>query len=127
MVSDIFCNFAEELEDGIFELRAKSGSDISRVLYFFMIGRIIVLTNGFIKKTQKTPKNEIEKANHFSHTSCLLCRRSCRGSDRERSETACADGDTAIFEDLRDFQDTVLNTSFGKEQLLNNYWYFLND
>ena len=48
-------------------------------------------------------------------------------NDRERSEAACADGDTAIFEDLRDFQDTVLNTNFGKEQLLNNYWYFLND
>ena len=48
-------------------------------------------------------------------------------TDRERSEAACADGDTAIFEDLRDFQDTVLNTNFGKEQLLNNYWYFLND
>lgn len=57
--------YSEELEDGIFELRAKSGSDISRVLYFFMIGRKIVLTNGFIKKTQKTPKNEIEKAKRY--------------------------------------------------------------
>ena len=47
--------------------------------------------------------------------------------DRERSEAACADGDTAIFEDLREFQDTVVNSQFGKEQLLNNYWYFLND
>jgi len=57
--------YSEELEDGIFELRAKSGSDISRVLYFFMIGRKIVLTNGFIKKTQKAPKNEIEKAKRY--------------------------------------------------------------
>lgn len=48
-------------------------------------------------------------------------------NDQERSEAACADGDTAIFEDLRDFQDTVLNSAFGMEQLLNNYWYFLND
>jgi hypothetical protein len=47
--------------------------------------------------------------------------------DSERSEAACADGDTAIFEDLREFQDTVLNSAFGMEQLLNNYWYFLND
>ena len=45
-----------------FELRAKVGSDISRVLYFFVVGRTVVLTNGFIKKTQKTPSAEIEKA-----------------------------------------------------------------
>ncbi|MBQ6039625.1 MAG: type II toxin-antitoxin system RelE/ParE family toxin [Oscillospiraceae bacterium] len=57
--------YSEELEDGIFELRAKVGTDISRVLYFFMIGRKIILTNGFIKKTQKTPKNEIEKAKRY--------------------------------------------------------------
>lgn len=50
--------YSEHLEDGIFEVRAKVGSDISRVLYFFVVGRKIILTNGFIKKTQKTPKNE---------------------------------------------------------------------
>ena len=38
------------LEDGIFELRVKLGSDIVRVLYFFCEGRIVVLTNGFVKK-----------------------------------------------------------------------------
>lgn len=48
-------------------------------------------------------------------------------SDREKSEWACADGDTAIFEDLREFQDVVLNNPMAKEQLLNNLWYFLND
>ncbi|MBQ9982237.1 MAG: type II toxin-antitoxin system RelE/ParE family toxin [Oscillospiraceae bacterium] len=53
------------MDDGIFELRAKIGSDISRVLYFFVIGRKIILTNGFIKKTQKTPKEEIEKAKRY--------------------------------------------------------------
>lgn len=57
--------YSEELEDGIFELRAKSGSNISRVLYFFVVGRKIVLTNGFIKKTQKTPRSEIEKAKRY--------------------------------------------------------------
>ena len=50
--------YSKCLEEGIFELRAKVGSDISRVLYFFYIGKRIVLTNGFVKKTQKTPKNE---------------------------------------------------------------------
>ena len=53
------------LDDGIMELRAKVGSDISRVLCFFMIGHKVVLTNGFIKKTQKTPKSEIERAKRY--------------------------------------------------------------
>ena len=57
--------YSEHLVDGIFGIRVKSGSDISRVLYFFVIGRKIVLTNGFIKKTQKTPKNEIELAKKY--------------------------------------------------------------
>jgi len=47
--------------------------------------------------------------------------------DRELSDTALADEDTAIFEDLRDFQETVLNSTFGKEQLKSNWWYFLHD
>ena len=57
--------YSKHLVDGIFELRAKVGSDISRVFYFFVIGKRIVLTNGFIKKTQKTPKSEIELAKNI--------------------------------------------------------------
>lgn len=53
------------LEDGIFELRAQVGTNISRVLYFFIVGRKVILTNGFIKKTQKTPKDEIERAKRY--------------------------------------------------------------
>lgn len=56
---------SEHLEDGIFEIRAKQGSDISRVLYFFCIGRKIILTNGFVKKTQKTPPKEIALAKKY--------------------------------------------------------------
>ena len=47
--------------DGIFELRAQFGNDISWVLYFFLAGRRVILTNGFVKKTQKTPVAEINK------------------------------------------------------------------
>ena len=54
--------YSKPLDDGIFELRAKVGSDISRVLYFFMIGKKVILTNGFVKKTQKKPGAEIGKA-----------------------------------------------------------------
>ena len=39
--------------------------DGSRVLYFFYVDQHIVLTNGFIKKTQKTPPQEIEKAKRY--------------------------------------------------------------
>ena len=54
--------YSECLEDGIFELRCKFGSDITRTLYFFYEGANIILTNGFVKKTQKTPAQEIKLA-----------------------------------------------------------------
>ena len=57
--------YFKHLTDGIFELRAKVGSNISRVLYFFYFGNKIILTNGFIKKTTKTPTKEIEKAKNY--------------------------------------------------------------
>ncbi len=43
------------LGDKIFELRTQVGNNITRVLYFFYVGKTIVLTHGFTKKTQKTP------------------------------------------------------------------------
>lgn len=57
--------YSKALEDGIFELRAKVGSDISRVLYFFVVGHKVILTNGFIKKSTKTPSGEREKAKRY--------------------------------------------------------------
>lgn len=57
--------YSKHLEDGIFEVRGKVGNDISRVLYFFYVGEKIVLTNGFIKKTQKTPRKELELAKKY--------------------------------------------------------------
>ena len=54
--------YSEHLDDGIFELRCKFGSNITRTLYFFYIGKRIIITNGFVKKTQKTPPAEIKTA-----------------------------------------------------------------
>ena len=51
--------FSKHLSDGIFELRIKQSSNVVRVLYFFVVGKRIILTNGFVKKTQKTPRSEI--------------------------------------------------------------------
>ena len=57
--------YSKHLSDGIFELRAKVGSDITRVLYFFYVDRQIILTNGFIKKTMKTHPKEIVLAKKY--------------------------------------------------------------
>ena len=54
--------YSKNLDEGIFELRCKVGSNITRVLYFFYYEGQIVLTNGFVKKIQKTPKDEIKLA-----------------------------------------------------------------
>lgn len=51
-----------EKTDGLYEIRVQQGSDIFRIFCFFDQGKLVVLTNGFQKKTQKTPKQEIEKA-----------------------------------------------------------------
>lgn len=54
--------YSKHLKDDVFEVRCKVGTNLIRVLYFFCIGKKIILTNGFVKKTPKTPKKEIELA-----------------------------------------------------------------
>ena len=48
--------------DGIWEVRIDAGNDTFRLLGFFDKGNIVVLTNGFAKKTEKTPTGEIRLA-----------------------------------------------------------------
>ena len=48
--------------NGIYEIRIQTGSDIFRIFCFFDKENLVVIGNGFQKKTQKTPKNEIIKA-----------------------------------------------------------------
>jgi len=47
---------------GLYEFRLEAGSNIYRIFSFFDEGRLIIVLNGFQKKSQKTPKKEIEKA-----------------------------------------------------------------
>ncbi len=54
--------FVKHIEDGIFELRTEWEGNIYRVFFIFDNGNVVVLFNGFQKKSQKTPQNEIEKA-----------------------------------------------------------------
>ena len=48
--------------DGLYEIRVKHGSDIFRIFCFFDDDKLVILMNGFQKKTQQTPKRLIEKA-----------------------------------------------------------------
>lgn len=54
--------FVKHMEDGIYELRARVGDNIFRVFFIFDAGNIVLLFNGFQKKSQKTPRNELELA-----------------------------------------------------------------
>ena len=51
-----------ENTDGLYEIRVQLGSDIFRIFCFFDQEQLVVLAHGFQKKTQKTPKKEIELA-----------------------------------------------------------------
>ncbi len=57
--------YSKALGDGIFELRIKAANNISRILYFFVHGKKIILTNGFIKKSQKTPSSVVMLAKKY--------------------------------------------------------------
>jgi phage-related protein len=54
--------YSKAISNGLFELRIKFAGDTTRIFYFFYVKNTIVLTNGFVKKTKKTPKQELELA-----------------------------------------------------------------
>jgi len=49
----------KKLDNNLYELRSKYGSSIQRVIYFHVIRNKYIITHGFTKKTQKTPRKEI--------------------------------------------------------------------
>lgn len=62
---DLGMPHVRHLEDGIFELRTQFGNNIFRTIFFHWYENKLVLTHGFTKKTQKTPRSEIEKAKMY--------------------------------------------------------------
>jgi phage-related protein len=54
--------YSKAIGNGLFELRIKFAGDITRIFYFFVVGKKIILTNGFVKKTKKTLQSEIALA-----------------------------------------------------------------
>jgi phage-related protein len=60
-VPELYLKHIENTE-GLYEIRVQTGSDIYRIFCFFDKGQLVVIANGFQKKSQKTPKQEIEMA-----------------------------------------------------------------
>lgn len=58
----ISTKFAKFIREELYELRAMYNGNIYRIFFIFDEGKIVVLFNGFQKKTQKTPEKEIQKA-----------------------------------------------------------------
>ena len=54
--------YVKHIRGKLFEIRAKGKDGIARVFYFTMTGQRIILIHGFIKKTRKTPKKELDTA-----------------------------------------------------------------
>ena len=61
-VERISTKFFKHLDDGIYEIRIEYRSDIYRILSFFDEGRLIILLHVIKKKTQKTPRKELDRA-----------------------------------------------------------------
>jgi phage-related protein len=57
--------FVKKLTNDIFELRVKQFDRIFRVLFFYQPGMLVVITSGFQKKTERTPRSEIAKAEYL--------------------------------------------------------------
>lgn len=67
MQERLSAKFVKYIENGIYELRAEHGGNIFRVFFIFDEGNIVLLFNGFRKKTQRTPRNEIELAKRLKN------------------------------------------------------------
>ena len=57
--------YSKQLGDGIFELRIDFAGDIARIFFFFFIGKKAILTNGIIKKKEKTPRGALALAKKY--------------------------------------------------------------
>lgn len=73
----------KKIEDDLYELRFEGEDGAIRVIYFFYVGKKIILLNGFKKKTKKIPKRELELAKK-RRTDFLNILSVCVVEERER-------------------------------------------
>ena len=64
---DLHRPYSAFLRDGLFELRTQLGTNSVRSIYFFMMGSKIIIANAFLKKTNKVPNAEIERALRYKN------------------------------------------------------------
>jgi phage-related protein len=80
-ISEKFLKHIENT-DGLYEIRVEAGSNIYRIFCCFDKGNLVVLFNAFQKKTQKTPKQEIELAEKLKNEYFILKN---KANEKERS------------------------------------------
>lgn len=81
-------DYSKFVDEGIFELRAQTRTDITRIMFFFDENRRIVLTNGFVKKTQKMPMSEFELAKKY-RADYLSRRQEMESAQKSSRTTSC--------------------------------------
>jgi len=65
-IPEIYFKYLENTE-GLYEIRVQVGSNIFRIFCFFDSNNLVIVGNGFQKKSQKTPSNEIERAERIKN------------------------------------------------------------
>lgn len=78
--------------DGIFEVRAQNKTDITRILFFFDKNRQIVLTHGFVKKSQRLPMAELEMAKRYRADYFARTEEQAKGSRSEAKKEYATSG-----------------------------------
>lgn len=67
-------DFTKPVGEGIFEVRAQNKTDITRIMFFFDKDRKIILTHGFVKKTQRLPASELDTAKRYRADYLARCK-----------------------------------------------------
>jgi phage-related protein len=106
-----------ENTDGLYEIRIQQGSDIFRIFCFFDQGQLIILTNGFQKKTQKTPKKEIEKALKIKNEYDTIDEKYKRGADEIKKHLFEESNSKYDFLSHKEFLTVIRDVYNGKERI----------
>lgn len=68
LLTSMRMKWIKKLDNNLYEIRSKLGSNIQRAIYFQKVDNVYLITHGFTKKSQKTPVNEINRAKSLKET-----------------------------------------------------------